>query len=130
MVKRFLILLAACSLLMFPIVAYADIIWEPPVILEPPDPGNYFYSQHKNECVPMNRSFYANGEGGSVSVKIAPDSETEIGVIENNSECYIKYTYDYEGELWGLVDLKLALDQTSDTARPEEGWVPMNQLLD
>lgn len=119
MIKRCLafLLLAVCFLLMLPLTAYADVLIEP---------NNDFYTRHRSECVSLNRSFYANGEGGSVSVKQEPGSNTETAVIENSEILNILFTYNDNGEIWGVTEI-FSENEPYDTW--PNGWIPMSQLL-
>ena len=156
MVKRFFVLLTACFMFMFPLAAYADVIMPrrvAPSGVQVVRPNHSFFLRHIDELVPLARSFYANGEGGFVSVKREPGAEEEIFVIENNSVCFISYTYMYKGELWGSVDrvsegtiisypyrIMIPRSGSAIITGPDRnipfgglpgilGWVPMNQLL-
>lgn len=119
MIKRCFafLLLAAFILLAVPLTAYADVLVEP---------NNDFYARHRDECTSLNRSFYANGEGGSVSLKKQPGSKAEVAAVENGEVLYIMFTYNHKGELWGVVEL-----YTPDKPYNQwpTGWIPMNQLL-
>jgi hypothetical protein len=108
--KRFCIILAACILLVLQITAHADII----------APKRIVYPVHvrQDECVDVNRNFYANGENGYVSVKNAPSSKEEVTEIKNNSVLSISCEHNYEGEFWGFMEMGRIT-----------GWVPMKQLL-
>jgi len=109
MIKRCLttLLLAVLFSVILPLNAGADGIVEP---------NNDFYIRNKNMCVDLGRSFCANGEGGYVFLKTAPDAKEEGLRINNGLMLYIVYTYNENGELWGF------------SSRPA-GWVPMEQLL-
>jgi len=114
MIKRFFsIIIAASFLLALPFAANADVLVEP---------NNDFYTRHRNECTYLNRSFYANGPSGSVSVKLAPDTKKEIAVIENGESIWIQFTYNHNGQIWG------AAITSWDWDKPD-GWIPMEQLL-
>jgi hypothetical protein len=116
MIKRsfMFILLALSIVLMYPLAAQADIILEP---------RNDFYGQHSSECIYLGRSYYANGPGGSVSVKEAPGMKKEVAVIENSEKILIQYTYNHSGQDWGTVFLG-GWDNGN-----QDGWIPMEQLL-
>ncbi len=119
MKKRYFtfLLLVVSLLLMFPLVANADVLIEP---------NNDFYTRHRSECVSLNRRFYVNGESGGVSVKKEPGSKTETAVIENGGIVNIMFTYDHKGEIWGVTEIS-----TDDKAYDKwpNGWIPMNELL-
>ena len=126
MTKRFLVVFAVCFMLLPMLDAQANVI-------EPP--RNRFLSQHRNELVILDRFFFANGESGSVSVKDAPNSNTEVAVIENNEAYFISYTSNYQGEIWGALIHTNDRTHTPTNDRRRRlnpqviGWVPMNQLL-
>ena len=105
------LLLMVSLLLIFPLAARADMIAEP---------KNDFYDRNSADCIYLNRSFYANGKGGSVSLKKEPGSKAETAVIENGEALYIMVTYNHKGEIWGVAQMY---------TRYETGWVPMEQLL-
>lgn len=119
MIKRCFtfLLLSVSFLLMISLVAYADVLIEP---------NNDFYTRHRNECVYLSRSFYANGESGFVSLKKEPGSKAEISVIENGEVLNIMFTYNYKGESWGVTEIYTP-DKPYD--KWPTGWIPMNQLL-
>ena len=111
------LLITACFLFIFAPFAYADVIVEP---------NNDFYTQHSSECTYLNRSFYANGEGGSISLKKEPGSKEETASVKNGKVINIIFTYNYEGEIWGVT--LIYEDNTPFSVLPN-GWVPMSQLL-
>ncbi len=99
-------------LLVFPLAARAD------VIVEPQDD---FYAAHKDACAAHFRRYYANGDGGQVSLKKEPGSLTETGVTENGKTLTIMFTYESGGKRWGVAEL--------GAGGLSAGWVPMDQLL-
>ena len=105
-------LLLTCS-----IAVYADIIVEP---------NNSFYERHRTECVYLNRSFYANSKEGFVSITKEPGSKTVTTAVENGETIYIKFTYNFNGEQWGITEIETP--QKNYTEWPA-GWIPMEQLL-
>lgn len=111
------LLLAVSFLLLPPLAAHADLIVEP---------NNDFYTRHKGECVSLNRSFYANGESGSVSLKKEPESKVETALLENGDEIYIMFTYKHNGEVWGVTQIYY---EGTTPDKWTNGWVHMNQLL-
>lgn len=117
MIKRCFsfLLLAVCFIL--PFTAYADVLIEP---------NNDFYTRHRSECTSLNRSFYANGESGGVSVKKEPGSTTETAVIENGEIINIMFTYNHKGETWGVTEI---YSEGKPYDKWPNGWLPMNQLL-
>lgn len=119
MIKRYfiLLLLAVCCLSIFPPAARADVLVEP---------NNDFYSRHRHECVRVDRSFYANGEGGFASLKKEPGSNDEVIQIVNGEILYIMLTYNRQGELWGATEI--FSPEIPPNQRPN-GWISMEQLL-
>jgi hypothetical protein len=111
MFKRYFIvlLLALTCMPAASLAAYADMIVTP---------NNDFYTRHSGECIHVGRGFYANGPGGYVSVKEAPDAKKETARIENGEIIHIQFSYDHNGQTWGAA----LLDKP-------DGWIPMEQLL-
>ena len=107
MLKRFFVILIVCFFLMPASAAYADVI-------VPPE--NDFYTEHQDQMVYLDRSFVANGEGGSVSVKKAPGITQDIDTIQNGEAAYIEYSCLYEGNFWGFTNAY-------------SGWVRLDQML-
>ena len=101
----------------FPLVASADILIEP---------NNSFYERHRSACKYLGRSFYANGESGFVSLKKAPDSNSEVTAVTNGDILNIMFTYNHKGALWGVTEIYS--EGTPSNERPT-GWIPMDQLL-
>ena len=89
-------------------VAYADAIVE--------GPANEFYDEYESLFVYLDRSFIANGEAGSMSVKIAPGSEDVIANLENGKEVYMRCSCLYDGDFWGYAFLY-------------SGWARLDQML-
>ena len=129
MVKRFLVFMTACFMFMFPLSAHTDVIFEP--LFSPVLSAEEFFSRHINEFVWVNRTFYANGESGFVSVKEIPGSDNEIAVIENNRPFIIRYTFNHKREFWGLISHTYNYERKSwgDSGKEAYRWIPMNQLL-
>jgi hypothetical protein len=90
----------------------------------PPSPAHMFYLRHRDELVPVpiGQRFYGNSESSYVSIKEEPGSENEVAILDNNEVFNIRYSYNHEGELWGLVE-------RVNRYRSISGWIPMNQLL-
>jgi hypothetical protein len=105
--KRFTALLLLCFLLMTPLTAYADLIVEP---------DNDFYEQHKGQIIFLGRSFVANGEDGSVPVRMEPGSKNDIAKLQNGDATYINYSCLYGGNFWGFTF-------------EYSGWIKMEQML-
>jgi hypothetical protein len=114
-----LLLLAAwlLPLLLFPPAARADILAEP---------NNDFYAWHSDECVPLSRSFCANGASGSVSVKNAPGSRAETALVANGEIINIMFLYNRNGEIWGVTQIYTEGAPYRDWPN---GWIPLDQLL-
>lgn len=88
--------------------AHADIIWEP---------DNSFYQTHRDDCVYVGRSYYANGPEGFVTLWDAPDGPTAAAQYENGFTLHVDWQYEDWGcaTVWG----------DEETV---EGWVPMSHL--
>ena len=92
-----LFLLFVLSLLcLFPLAVYADVLIEP---------NNRFYDRHRGECEYLGRRYYANGESGFVSVKKEPGANSETTVLENGYILNIMFTYNHNGESWGVTEI-------------------------
>jgi len=113
--KKAIVFLIVCLLLVPYLAAAADIIWLP---------ENDFFSKHSGDCVFLGRSFIANGAGGSVPVMDAPGSGKKIHTVKNGEYVYIEYSCRYDDELWGLVPT----DQYTDSGY-KCGWAKMDQFL-
>lgn len=110
MKKRVFSLLFALALLCALIpAAHADMIWEP---------DNDFYESHQSECVYVNRSYYANGDEGYVTLWDAPKGSIVTAQYENSTRLTVCWQY----EDWGCVDVYSGGSWIS-------GWVPMEDLL-
>ena len=117
MKKTVTILLAIISLAMLlTVAANADVLVEP---------NNDFYSQHARECSSLERTYYANGKRGYVTLRKEPGSGSEIASLRNGELIYIMFTYDHKGELWGVTERR----STDDTYFVMwTGWVAMSDL--
>jgi hypothetical protein len=111
MFKRFMAFLAVCIMLIPVSTVYADVIAEP---------NNDFYRRNYENCVHLGRSFYANSPDGYISIKKEPGSKSEVKRIENNEIIYIMFTYNHNGEIWGVTEI---------WTERINGWIPMEQLL-
>ncbi|MCL2158176.1 MAG: hypothetical protein FWH48_02080 [Oscillospiraceae bacterium] len=87
------------------------------------EPQNDFFFRHRSECEYIDQSFYANGEGGSVSLKEEPGSKKEVATIQNEEILDVSHVYYHNGEAWGV-----AVIYTPETLWLY-GWVPLSQLL-
>ena len=74
-----------------------------------------------DEYETVRRYFYANGESGSVSVKIAPGADFKVGAVLNGERLYVDIVIKYNGEYWGRTIGYYSVERV--------GWVPMDQLL-
>lgn len=117
--KRFFIILVLCFILMSSVIipVYADVISEPH--------DNDFYRSHTKDCVHVDRDFYVDSPDGSVSLKKEPGSESEVIKIENGEIIRIMFTYDYNGEIWGVTEIRKDANYRDWPA----GWIPMDQLV-
>ena len=89
------------------------------VILEPQDS---FYNKHQDECRYLNRSYYADGPEGSVTVYRNPESAAEVTKLDNGTEVWISYLYTgSDGIAWGFCE-HYGEDHWT-------GWMPMDHLL-
>ena len=118
MIKRyiaivFLVMVLAAALTLS---AIADVLIEP---------RNDFFERHQNSITYQRRDYYANGDGGFVSVRTEPDSNSEIAKIKNGEILQIRYIYDNNGDTWGVYDVEEPGIPTQDWQR---GWVRMADL--
>ena len=107
MLKLIFALLIVCFLLLPPVTALADVVYEP---------ENDFYVRHQREIVFLGRSFVANGNDGSVPVSNAPDSSGEVARLQNGRGVYVDYTCLYDREFWGYT-------------QEYSGWIKLDQML-
>lgn len=110
-------------LLLLPMyTVYADVIFEP---------NDDFYESHRKSCVYVNRQFATNGEDGYVKVYTSPESGLLVGAIKNQSKANITYTYDKDGEEWGII--YYSSDESDelyiDGVRGKTGWILMNDMI-
>jgi len=109
MKKRILatIILSLVLSLIFPaLLASADILWEP---------DDSFYRRNQHRTTLVGRRFYANGEGGFISMKAQPGSERQVEGYPNGEIIFIQFALDHDGETWGIGYA--------------QGWVRMDQLV-
>lgn len=108
-----LLLLTSIILVMGSMAALADMMWEPEM--------DNFYSEHKNECVSVNKTYIANGANGYVTTWQYPDSDTKVSIYINGTKFHIYNAYaDENGNQWGLINT--ALDKRISF------WIPMKDL--
>ena len=113
MYKRCITILVLLAVLMttLPLSARADMLAEP---------DNDFYRRNYDKCVALQRSFYANGRSGSVSLKARPGSGGEVLNFENGTVLFIMFTYNNNGTIWGVTEI---------WEPRKSGWLPMDDLL-
>ena len=87
--------------------AFADMIWEP---------DNSFYKKHQGECTYINRSYYANGPEGFVTLWDAPNGGVVEGQYQNGEILHVYHQY----QDWGCI--------TVFDEKQVSGWVPMAEL--
>lgn len=105
--KKFLSLACAlAALLALAAPARADLLWEP---------DNRFYRDHP--CTYVDRSFYANGPDGFVTLWDEPEGSGVEAQYENGARLRVYWQY---GD-WGCVTV------WEDTGHVD-GWVPMAHL--
>ena len=110
MKRLFVFLLTLLTLLALAAPAYADIMWEPN--------DNSFYDRHRSQCEYENRSYYANGKEGFVTMWDAPNGSMVRAQFENGEKLRIYFIY--KGS-YGLAAYWTDGKETS-------GWVPMAEL--
>lgn len=108
MKRLFALSLALLTLLALTAPAYADIMWEP---------DNSFYQKHQDECAYINRSFYANGPDGFVTLWDAPGGSIIQGQYRNGVILRVYHQY----QDWGCITVFGDEGQVN-------GWVPMSEL--
>lgn len=107
--KRFLTLFFSLVLLLCVTpAAHADVLWEP---------DNHFYAEHFQECSYVNRSYYANGSKGYVTVLNAPGGSLVNGQFKNGFILNVYWQY----EDWGCVTVWGDEEHI-------DGWIPMSDL--
>lgn len=102
-------MLTLTTLLFLAATAHADIMWEPT--------DNSFYDNHRDECEYENRSYYANGKDGFVTMWDAPDGSTVRAQYENGETLWVSHIY----KNWALINRWEGGNETS-------GWVPVTDL--
>ena len=112
-----LIIMVLAIALLFP---YATVLAD--VLIEPDDD---FYNRHRSRMRSMNRSFYANGENGYITLLREPDSRREVISFENGKVLYIMFTFDDDGTVWGITEVNIS---ETETRRFVTGWVQMDNL--
>ena len=119
MIKRILVAVLICSLfaVCFPSIATnADIIFMP---------QNDFFEDHKNECVPVERTFYFPG---GISLRQEPGSKNKVKLeahhakLLTSKKIYVNYAYTHKGEIWGFIE-------HVEHGLGFSGWVLMDKAL-
>jgi hypothetical protein len=97
MFSKVLAILVMCFLAVIwnSVFVYGDVIWEP---------RDSFYEKERENCVYVNRAYYANGEKGYVTAYKNPESNWAVADFENGNDVYIQFIYkDKSGREWGKV---------------------------
>lgn len=89
--------------------AFADVMWAPD--------DNAFFDKHHRECTYEDRSYYANGKDGFITLLDAPGGSVVRGQYKNGEVLWAGYIYDD----WALISRWEDGDSFS-------GWVPMADL--
>lgn len=102
---------ALLIVLLFPVTAQADVIYEP---------FDSFYEQHRAECSYVGRRYTANGPNGTVTLYETPLNPNVEKEYKNGTVLYVSYTYQTDnGILWACCD------NWDDNMT---GWVPVEYL--
>jgi len=113
----FVVLLVLAVVILLPYAtALADVLVEP---------DDSFYRKNSNRMRVVNRSFYANGESGYITLVREPNSSREVLSLENGKHIYIMFSYDDNGTVWGVAEINIS---ETETRRYVTGWVQMSQL--
>lgn len=110
MKRLFCLTLALAIAMALTTPAFADVMWEPD--------NNSFYDQHRDQCEYENRSYYANGREGFVTLLDAPGGSMVRAQFENGEKLRIYFIYNGS---CGLAAYWMDGRETS-------GWVPMSEL--
>jgi hypothetical protein len=105
--KKYLLSLLICALLMPSLAAYADVLFEP---------QNDFYEQHSRHILYLGRSFIVSSADGSAAVRNAPGERTSTGKIQSGEIIYLEFSCLYDGDFWGF-------------APRHDGWIKIEELL-
>jgi len=109
------------ALVMIITLAFPILIAQADVLIEPNDS---FYERNRNKCEYLGRNYYANGEEGFVTFRTQPDANKEVAVFENGEIFFIQFTYNHNGELWGIAEFRQGVANLL-----KSGWIPMDQLV-
>ena len=114
MMKRFFLILIAVLLLIPPLIAHADMIW-----------NNSFLDNVIHKTIPLERNnFVINSKSGTLTAKEKPGSDIDFYYsrkYENGQQIYLDRVYKHNGKYWGIWAI--------DGHGGPSGWFPMNQLL-
>lgn len=109
--RRILLILAILLLAIPPVVANADVLYEP---------RNDFFGSFSEYCVPLQRQFVASG---SVGIKQNPGDRNDIATLKNGETAYIQYSCLVNGNYWGMAtNIATAADYI-------DGWVNLGEML-
>lgn len=103
----FCLTLALAMALALAAPARADLLWEPT--------DNLFFRQHT--CTYEDRSYYANGSEGFITLWDAPGGSTVRAQYRNGEKLWVGYTY----KDWALISCRDGRDELS-------GWTPLSDL--
>jgi len=107
-------LIALVLSMVFPVVsARADLIFPP---------SDSFYDNNARDCVYVNRDYYSNGKEGYVTFLSEPGGR-EVEKRKNGEIFWIQFTYDKNGETWGVAEF-----DSDITPGQVTGWVPLKQM--
>lgn len=99
-----------------PVPALADVVVMP---------TNIFFEEHQDECVSVERNYYANGESGCITLHETPEKESQTEIIANGTVIHISATIDYGENQWGLAKMS---DNKGIFRKEIIGWTLMSQL--
>lgn len=120
--KRIYTLLLAALLLLMPLAASADVIWEPI--------GDDFYTAHRDDIVYESRQYYANGKDGAAVVVDDPGNKASLYAIKNGTPLHVSYIYEADGRRWGALQFTLNGGKLlSDYGDTFSGWMDMDDML-
>jgi uncharacterized membrane protein len=115
MFSKVLAILVMCFLAVIwnSVFVYGDVIWEP---------RDSFYEKERENCVYVNRAYYANGEKGYVTAYKNPESNWAVADFENGNDVYIQFIYkDKSGREWGITEF--------NDGSEKSGWVLIDELI-
>lgn len=116
MKRVFSLILALVVLLALAPAVLADVIWIPE------DP---FLNDHLGDCSQHDRSYYAAGPDGQVTVYKSPENPTVVKKLPNGERIRISWVYtDESGVVWGFCE-----HWNEDNITDWTGWMPLEHLL-